>query len=70
MLREIASRSAISVFLSPSAASNTIRARIANACALVRRRVHASNCARSDSVNSMATATFGGMTTMFPLPPI
>ena len=32
--REIASRSAISVFFSPSAASNTIRDRCASACAL------------------------------------
>ncbi len=45
--RLIPSRSAISVFLRPSAAANTIRERNANACALVRRRVHASNCRRS-----------------------
>ena len=67
--RLIPKRSPISVFLSPSAANNTTRARWANAWALVRRRVHASNWARSSSVNSMATATFGGMTPSCPADP-
>jgi hypothetical protein len=57
MLRSTPSRSAISVFLNPSAAASTIRARCASVCALVRRRAHASNCLRSASDNSIATAT-------------
>jgi hypothetical protein len=68
--RLIPSRAAISVFLRPSAASNTIRDRCASACALVLRRVHASNRKRSASLNTMATATFDGISTVFPLPPI
>jgi hypothetical protein len=56
--------------LAPVGGRQHDRERNANACALVRRRDHAYNCARSDSVNTMATATLAGMTTMFPLPPI
>ena len=51
ILRDTPSRSAISVFFMPSATSNTICARCASACALDRRRAHASNSARSAPVN-------------------
>jgi hypothetical protein len=64
--RSTPSRSAISVFLRPSAANSTILERCANAWALVRRRAHATNRARSASLNSMATATGLGHT---PIPP-
>ena len=66
--REMPRRSPISVFFRPSAANNTIRDRCASACALVRRRAHASNCARSSSLNSIATATGFGMNPSYPLP--
>jgi hypothetical protein len=66
--RLIARRSAISVFLSPSAANNTIRERSASACALVRRRAQLSKRARSSSLNSTATATGEGMNPLYPLP--
>jgi hypothetical protein len=56
----------ISVLFGPSAAANTIRDRNASACALERRRSHASNCARSSSVNTMRVGTGLGMTHPFP----
>jgi len=49
--------SAIAVLFKPSAAANTIRERIANAFALLARRVHATNCERSPSVSSTTGAT-------------
>jgi hypothetical protein len=55
-------RAAISVFFSPSAAANTIRDRNANACALVCRRDHDSNCSRSPTASSIGTATGNGIT--------
>jgi hypothetical protein len=55
-------RSAISVFFRPSAASNTIRERNASACALDRRRAQRSNCSRSPSSSTTATATGFGIT--------
>jgi hypothetical protein len=66
--RTTPTRSAISVFFSPSAANSTIRERCANACALIRRRAHASNCSRSSSLNSIATATGLGIQVPYPLP--
>src|SRR3954452_25325157 len=60
---------AISLLFGPSAAASTIRDRNASACALVRRRSHASNCARSSAVNSIGTANGEGMTTPSPAPP-
>src|SRR5215216_3752465 len=60
------SRWAISVFLSPSAAASTIRDRCANPWALVRRRAHASNRARSSSVSAIAAATGTGIVPPFP----
>ena len=59
-------RSAISPFVNPPAASSTIRARNANACALVCRRVKDSNNTRSSSVNSIETAVGVGMPEAFP----
>jgi hypothetical protein len=56
------SRSAISVFFRPSAASSTIRDRCASACALLRRRAHASNRSRSSSLSTISTATGLGIT--------
>ena len=56
---------AISLLFGPSAAASTIRDRNASACALVRRRSHASNCARSSAVNSIETANGDGVTTTF-----
>jgi len=71
MPRDTPSSPASSVFdRSPSATANTIRDRSASACAVVRRRAHASSCRRSWSVNSIPTATFGGITTSCPLQPI
>jgi hypothetical protein len=67
--RSIPSRSAISVFLSPAAASNTIRERCANACALVRRRAHDSSWARSSSDSSITTAVGIGINHPYPLRP-
>ena len=52
----IPSAAAISVFLRPSAVSNTIRDRSANACALLRRRVQDSNRARSSALSSTGQA--------------
>src|SRR3954469_8779691 len=65
-LRWIPSRSAISVFLSASAASNTIRDRSANACAFVRRRVQDSNCARSSTDSATAATKEEGITPSSP----
>jgi hypothetical protein len=56
---------AISTFLRPSAASSTIE-RCANACALDRRRAHASNRTRSSALNSVGVAMLFGITTAFP----
>jgi hypothetical protein len=66
-LRWILSSAAISVLWSPSAANNTIRDRIANACALVRRRVHDSNCARSSAVSSTGASKEEGITPPSPM---
>jgi hypothetical protein len=60
--REIPSRSAISPFAAPCAAASTIRERNANACAVLRRRDHASNRPSSSSESSIATAIGAGMT--------
>jgi hypothetical protein len=44
------------VLVPPSAAANTIRDRIANPAALVRRRAHPSNSVRSSAVNTISAA--------------
>jgi hypothetical protein len=54
VVRANPNRAAISVFGPPSAAANTIRLRIANPAALVRRRAHDCNCSRSRSVSSIS----------------
>ncbi len=66
--RLIPNRSAISVFLSPSAAANTIRDRNASACEPVGRRPsHPRLQLRALVVgHSMTTATFDGITTFMP----
>ena len=51
-------RSAISVLATPSAANNTIRARVANPADTVDARVNASSRPRSPSRNSKAAATY------------
>ena len=56
VVREIPIRAAMSELDSPSAAANTIRDRNANPAALVRRRAHPSNSARSASVNTITAA--------------
>ena len=53
----------------PSAAASTIRDRNASACALVRRRAHASNCARSSSRQLDRMGTGIGITPSSPLRP-
>ena len=55
-------RAANTVFDSPSAAANTIRDRIARPAALVRRRAHPSNSARSSAVNTISAACGVGTT--------
>jgi hypothetical protein len=50
------SRSASSVLVPPSAAANTIRDRIANPAAPLRRRAHPSNSVRSSAVNTISAA--------------
>jgi hypothetical protein len=64
--RDTPTRSAISVFVRPSAACSTIRDRRARPWALVVRRVHASKHARSSSLNSISAATGRGMITASP----
>jgi hypothetical protein len=44
------------MFCNPSAASSTIRARLASPCAVRRRPAKSSSSARSPAVNSIATA--------------
>jgi len=56
VVREIPIRAAMSELDSPSAAANTIRDRNANPAALLRRRAHPSNSARSASVNTITAA--------------
>ena len=65
-LRWIPNSRAISVLLRPSAANNTTRDRSANACALVRRRVHDSSWDRSAADNSTGSSTEEGMITPSP----
>jgi hypothetical protein len=50
------SRWAIRELRSPSAAANTIRLRVANPAAVLRRRAQRPNCSRSPSERSIATA--------------
>jgi hypothetical protein len=63
------SSAAISVLFGPSAAASTIRERNASACALDLRRDHASNCARSTSVNTIGVGTGMGISPISPLLP-
>jgi hypothetical protein len=55
--RDVWVRTAISVFGTPSAANNTIRARVANPARTLDDRVSESNLLRSPSRNSSASAT-------------
>jgi hypothetical protein len=45
-------RAATTLLSTPSAQASTMRARRANACAVLRRSVNATSCSRSDSLNT------------------
>jgi hypothetical protein len=67
MSRDTPSSAATAPIVPPPADRNTIRARIANACDVFRLRAHASNVARSSSVNTTGSAFGLGTTPRYKL---